>query len=135
LVFSPTKIILQTIIPPGENKPWYTGTVIFNGDVFYYQSDVTDEYVNTVVNNTDSFEDIKWSMGKIEPASNAERSAMAWAFLQNELRGLLGDNIRMEKSPLGYPVILRGEVVLDIPISLSHDGDFVSYSATVYKKE
>jgi hypothetical protein len=128
LVFSPTKIVLQNIIPPGENKPWYIGTVIFNDEVFHYQSQVTDEYVNTVINNNDSFEDVKGGMGKINPINNEERSAMASSFLQDALRSLLGDDIRVEKSEFGYPVILRDGVVLNIAVSLAHDGGFAGYS-------
>jgi hypothetical protein len=101
--------------------------------MFYYQSEVTDEYINTVVNNDDNFEDVKWGAARINPTNNMERSVMAREFLLDELRVLLGNSIQVKNSAGGYPVILRGDTVLDIVVSLAHDGEFAGWSVKAEK--
>lgn len=106
----------------------YKGLVRFRSDVLYYHTKITSEYIEAVVAGDYSFERIKSGVKQIDPANNSERSALAWGFLIEEVKKELGENISLEKSELGYPVLIQNSKVLDIPVSLSHDGNFAAFS-------
>ncbi len=46
----------------------------------------------------------------------------------NKLNSLFTKEIQIEKSSIGFPIILKDSDDLNIPVSLSHDDRFVAYS-------
>jgi len=96
--------------------------------MLYYQSQITAEYIHSVVCGTQDFDHVKSSVKQINPANNTERSALARQFLMDEMKGLLCGNVTIKKSATGFPVIVQDDIELDILASLSHDGNFAAYS-------
>jgi phosphopantetheinyl transferase (holo-ACP synthase) len=125
LVFSPTKICLKDISI--ANDGCY-GTVKFRSELLYYRTEVTGQWIHSVVNAKPGFEQVKSGIKRISPTGNSERSALAKQFLLDEVQAILGGSIAVSKSISGYPVIVQNGKELDIPVSLSHDGDFAAYS-------
>jgi phosphopantetheinyl transferase (holo-ACP synthase) len=149
LVFSPAKIIIQGIDPPyrrtitrfediewesESNKPceeFYKGVIIFGSDIFYYRSKIHDELISTVVSNDEKFENIWWGIKSIDHTAYDNQSKEVRAFILNKLNFILpdgNDNLRIGKSPLGYPVVLKGAKEMNIPVSLAHHDHFIAYS-------
>ena len=157
LVFSPTKIIVRNIDLPGrpagplhsspvakpESVPqWesrnegsceelYKGVVLFDSQSFHFQSKIHPEFIATVVNDTDSFENIWWGIKRIGHSDYESQSVSVRYFVLNKLNIILKDgksDLRIGKNRLGYPVVLKGEEEMNIPVSLAHHDHFVAYS-------
>ncbi len=127
-MFSPTKIVLDDIT--FEYDVAY-GIVLFRDDYLLFRTEITDEWLHSIVlDQPGVFRGIS-NVTRINPANNKERSALAWQYLLEEVKNELGEGVSVKKSEFGYLVIVQGNVELDIPVSLSHDGDFVGYSMCI----
>jgi len=104
---------------------------MFRSEQLYYRTKVTDEWIHSVVNVNENFAQVKSDVKHINPANNTERSVLARQFLLAAVKIVLGGDIAIEKSISGYPVIIQNGNELDIPLSLSHDGDFAAYSMRI----
>jgi phosphopantetheinyl transferase (holo-ACP synthase) len=146
LVFSPTKIIITSIdIPVNQlsspdyneweniscNDEFYTGKVAYGSDNLYFRSKITNEFIVTVVNDSDDFDDVCWGIRSIDDCGYDHQSKAARAFLLTKLNALFPGNLTVEKSAIGYPVIVRDMENMNIPVSLAHDGCLVAYSIRV----
>ena len=115
----------------GSREELYKGVAFFESRSFHFQSKVHPEYIATVVNGTESFENIWWGIKRIGHSDYESQSASVRTFALNRLHFILpGDKngLRIEKNRLGSPVVLRGEEEMDIPVSLAHHDHFVAYS-------
>lgn len=145
LIFSPTKIVVQQIdLSPGaetitfegtqlENKgfddAFYKGVIFFDNRALYFRSKIFTELITTVVAEDDNFDNIFWGVQKIEQTDYAHQSAAVRAFVLSRLKVLIPDNdLTIEKTPVGYPVILQARERLDIAVSLAHHEQFVAYA-------
>ncbi|WP_448699580.1 4'-phosphopantetheinyl transferase superfamily protein [Mucilaginibacter sp. AW1-3] len=143
LIFSPVNIIVQTTAPAEGHlekdhtlfecesktfsREFYTGKVTYAAHTLYFRSIITTDWITTVVNDTESFENVYWGVKTINDVDNESRSTEVRDFLLNKLSKFFG-TLRIEKSPVGYPFIFKHERDLHIPASLAHDGRFVGYS-------
>lgn len=128
LVFSPTKIVLQDIY--SQDGIFY-GIVVFHNDYLFFRTEVTDEWLHSIVLDQPGVLHGISNVKRINPISNNERSVLAWEYLLEEIKKELGEGVSLKKSKSGYPVIIQGDKELDIPVSLSHDGDFAAYSMRI----
>jgi len=144
LVFSPTKICIQNIkIPPvtlmnefrcvqwentGYEEEFYRGKIIYGLHVFYFRSKITENWIATVVNDDENFDNVCWGIQSIDEAGYYHQSKAAQTLLLNKLNTFFSFDLQVKKSPVGYPVILNGLQEMQIPVSLSHDDCFVAYS-------
>lgn len=144
LVFSPTKIRIQDIqIPAGtlvaklENTQWentgydkdfYKGCVIYGSQIHYFRSKITEDWIATIVNDDKDFDNVFWDIQLIDGNSYEYQSKAARILLLNKLNFFFPDDLHIEKSSVGYPVIKKGTQNLHIPVSLAHDDCFVAYS-------
>jgi len=145
LVFSPTKTLVQRIQFSAsslvqefegtgfEGKPVYKGTVSFGSDLLFFRSMISGEFIFSVVNGEDDFENTSWGIRLIDSADPADQSKQVRAFLIARLnKQLPGTNLQISKSPDGVPILLNGVEEIDIPISLAHHDHYVAYSFKVY---
>lgn len=153
LIFAPTKIIiLQIDVPYGrppvkfEGRQWerrdpgscgglYQGSALYDSRIFHFRSKIRAEFISTIVNDTDNFENIWWGIKQIGHPDYAHQSASVRAFVLNKLNFILSGNkhnknedLRIGKSPLGHPVVLKGAEEMNIPVSLAHHDHFIAYS-------
>lgn len=144
LIFSPSKIVIQYItISPDHiaanfqesewkdscpDKTFYGGGILYNMQTLYFRSNLQSEFITTVVNDDANFNNVYWGVQRIEKDDQESQSKAVRTFALNKLNSLLCvDNIRIDK-PTGYPVLLIGNELIDIPVSLAHHGNFVAYS-------
>ena len=144
LVFSPTKIIIQDIkIPPRHliNEPeviqWEntgcdeelcTGKVFYSSHVFYFQSKISKDWIASVVNGDKIFDNVCWGIQSISEEGYHHQSKAVRTFLLRKLNSFFPGDLHVGKTPVGYPVILKGIQNMHIPVSLAHHGHFVAYS-------
>lgn len=144
LVFSPTKILIQDIkIPPrllinepeviqwenmGHDEELYTGKVIYSSHIFYFQSKINKDWIATVVNDDKIFDNVYWGIQSIAEEDYYHQSKAVRTFLLKKLNTFFPGDLHVDKTPVGYPVILKGIQNIHIPVSLSHHGHFVAYS-------
>ncbi len=146
LIFSPTKIIVThaelpaSLIAPsadfefdgsGNKGNFYQGAVKYDSHTLYFRSVISEAWVATVVNDDDKFEDIFWGVKAIDNSSYKVQSQSARAALVNKLSPFFEGDLRIEKSPVGYPIIVNNKEQIILPASLAHDGCFVAYSFTL----
>ncbi|HEY4194821.1 MAG TPA: 4'-phosphopantetheinyl transferase superfamily protein [Mucilaginibacter sp.] len=144
LVFSPTRTVVSQITFPPGNKTIrlegcgfaddnvYTALVAFGKDVLYSCSIIDDEFIFSVVIDGDSFEHTCWGVKLIDSAESEYQSKSVREFLLNKLNTLFpGDDLQIGKSSYGYPVILKDEVEIEMPVSLAHHDRYVAYSFQV----
>jgi phosphopantetheinyl transferase (holo-ACP synthase) len=143
LVFSPTRIIITSIDIPlnqlnsPDDKEWestvcndefYTGKVAYGSNSLHFRSKITSGWIATVVNDSDNFDNVCWGIRSIDDSGYDHQSKAARALLLTKLSTLFPGDLKVEKSIIGYPVILRDMENMNIPVSLAHDGRFVAYS-------
>jgi phosphopantetheinyl transferase (holo-ACP synthase) len=144
LIFSPTNTIVHHIQIPakysiaGSNEcfQWESshddefieGQVVCKSHILYFRSKITDEWINTIVDEDEDFENVCWGVKSIDSTSYDHQSKAARTSLLNKLGPLFPTPLQIEKSPVGYPVILCGSQDIQVPASLAHDGHFVAYS-------
>ncbi|HEX9512891.1 MAG TPA: 4'-phosphopantetheinyl transferase superfamily protein [Puia sp.] len=158
LVFSPIKIGIQCIDPPsgdlvaklpgnqweggqwgdrdgqwesreaGPGNEFYKGIALFESRIFYFRSKIHPEYISTVVNEEENFENIWWGVKSIDRSDYAHQSAVVRAFVLNRLNAVCGDHLQIGKSPVGYPIVLKDAEEMKIPVSFAHHGRYIAYS-------
>lgn len=146
LIFSPSKIIIGYISIPlypvmipfagtqtegtgfGEAIA-YSGTVVFGQHQLYFKTLVYQQFIASVVNNTDNFEQIGWGIKWIADPSAASQSEIVREFLLNRLSSVFaGANLHIVKSEHGYPVIFQADTLIPAPVSLAHHDHWIAYS-------
>jgi len=143
LIFSPINIIIQHIVIPrvssdgpavaewestGEDSDVYCGKVVCGVHTLYFRAKINEAWIATVVNNDECFDDVCWGVKSIVNPGYKYQSLEARLALIYKLSGFLPGDLRIEKSPVGYPVIVNNDEETGVPASLAHDGYFVAYS-------
>jgi phosphopantetheinyl transferase (holo-ACP synthase) len=148
LIFSPAKIIVKDIrIPHLQtedsfiNQVWesdqtredfYNGRVIYGSYQLYFRSKINAEFIASVVNNTSEFENVYWGVSSIEQTDAENQSIQTRKLLLNKLKHVdAGDDLQIQKNTSGCPVLLKNSTPLNIPVSLAHHFQFISYSFVI----
>ena len=128
LVFAPLTIpVLHLHLPSGDG--FYKSMVIYGSEILYSRSIITNRLIVTVVSNDENFDRTWWGFRSIDEARYTDQSASVRTFALSKLAAALSRaDLKIEKSPAGYPVVLDGNGLLDISLSLAHHGHFVAYS-------
>jgi phosphopantetheinyl transferase (holo-ACP synthase) len=144
LVFSPARIsITQLTLPAGnfveqfegrgfDDNSVYKGVINFGDHTLYSRSLISEEFIFSVVNGTDDFGHIRWGIQLIHSSEPDEQSKAVREFLIQTLCPLFpGSVLLVDKSPCGYPIILKDGIEISLPVSLAHHGHYVGYSIAV----
>lgn len=143
LLFTPVKFVVTDLhLPAGYSVPAFNPPVIENtgcDGINAIQSTITfadhtlsacsvlfNEFIHTVANSGDDFENVLLGVKKIDSDHSDVQSAEVRSFLLERVKNVYGDDFRVEKNDSGCPVLLGADV--QIPVSLSHHGRFVGYS-------
>ena len=142
ILFTPVKFVVSKIQMPSDFKllnfegDYLTGigfgglnsigaTIKFGDYILYSNSLIYQEFVATVVNNNEDFGKTHWGIKRIESDDIEIQSVGVRAFLT---KNLPDKNIIISKNLQGIPVMLKDDLELSIPISLSHHEYYVAYS-------
>ncbi len=145
LVFSPTKMVVRQLdspdrasgtidafSPDASGAAFYQAIVHSDPGIFYSRSTVTLPIIFPPSSaRMQRFGSVWSGVAAIDGAGYAGQSASVRVLLLEKLRSLLscdGDELRVEKSPRGCPLVFRGEKEMSIPVSLAHHGRYVAYS-------
>jgi phosphopantetheinyl transferase (holo-ACP synthase) len=134
LIFSPTKIIVDDIEFCGEdfitagNQKRLKGRVSYRKSVLFFMSKIDVEWIVSVVNDNENFENICWEVERIDEEAYSYQSNAAKELLLTKLSPVLTGNLTVEKHPVGYPEIIKNNQKLNIPVSIAHHGFFISYA-------
>lgn len=144
LVFQPVKIEISLITPPsaggtppfegrGFNDPTvYKGMAEFGPHILYSRSIITQEYIFSLVNQVNDFEQVLWGIKQIDSAQPADQSESVRSFAMAMLNSLFaGAKLEISKSAYGYPILLKNSAQIPLPISLAHHDHYVAYSFQV----
>ena len=133
--FAPLKITVGKPLPPRKNVPrplkdeFYKAVVLSGARTLYSRSIIRDGIIASVVSEDEVFEHTRWGFTSIDHSTYADQSASVRTLAIGELSASLSQsNLRIEKNRFGIPVILDGEEVLDIPLSLAHHGHYIAWS-------
>jgi len=141
LVFSPTRTIISQLELPVydaaikfegqgfDDKTVYKGVVTFGDHTLYSRSVIGEEFIFSVVNQEDSFENTCWGIQLIASVTSADQSKAVRIILIDRLKAIFpDDNLQIVKSPHCYPVLFKDGVEVLIPVSLAHHNHYVAYS-------
>jgi phosphopantetheinyl transferase (holo-ACP synthase) len=132
LVFSPTKIIVQQIVPPQNGEELYRGTAIWGSELLYFQSMIRPEFIASVVDDRKDLKNSWWGVGRIDRSDRLSQSASVRSFVLDKLRSIFpGRHLQINKHAGGHPIVCSGPAELGIPVSLAHDGHYIAYSFAV----
>lgn len=144
-LFAPVKISMGSINVSSEmNRPVFTGmgreidadremdysgTVTAAGQTLHFRSKVFQHAIASVVNETGSFEHIRWGIHAIEGSTSTEQSKEVRSFALQQLQQLFpGKTMNIPDSCGSYPVLMDGPKEMAYPLSFAHHGNMVSYS-------
>ena len=141
LVFSPSKINLTELAAPvaGNNSDFegrdfrddtiYKGVFNFSPHTFYSRTIITDDFIFSVVNRTNNFENVMWGIKKIGSTDADDQSKAVRIFALAMLNTLFPDaELEIDKNKHSCPIILKDEIEIPVPISLTHHDHWVGYS-------
>jgi hypothetical protein len=129
LGFSPTKIIVQQIVPPQNGEELYRGTAIWGSELLYFQSMIRPEFIASVVDDQEDLKNSWWGVRRIDHSDRLSQSAEVRSFVLDKLRSIFpGQQLQIDKHAGGHPIVCSGSAQLGIPVSLAHDGHYVAYS-------
>jgi phosphopantetheinyl transferase (holo-ACP synthase) len=145
LVFSPTRIYVQTLEPPSQlltafeakeiegsgfdDQAVYKGWVQFGAHQLYSRSLITHDRIFSAVNGENDFTNTYWGIRSIDSTEPEHQSKAVREFLINKLDGLFPDAaFKIEKSPQGIPLLFNGSIATNIPVSLAHHDRYIAYS-------
>ncbi len=141
LVFSPTRITIDQLALPVDNfvgqlegkgfddDSVYKGVISFGDHMLYSKSVINEEFIFSVVNCTDGFGHTRWGIQLIHSSDPDAQSKAVREFLIKALSPLFPDSdLLVDKSPHGYPIVLKDGVEIALPVSLAHHGHYVGYS-------
>ena len=154
LIFGPTKIVVEIFLPiappavlpdaPSESaaaaarpvppavSSVFQSRVRFRDAFFHTRSHIFPDCISTVVSSTDDFTDVRWGLRRTSDASSVAESAAVRKYFLEELYLLYPDSIwALDKSPAGYPILLRDNQPSEIPVSFAHHGGIVGYAYLV----
>jgi phosphopantetheinyl transferase (holo-ACP synthase) len=144
LVFSPTRIIIAQLALPATNfveqfegrgfdeNSVYKSVISFGDHKLYSRSVISEEFIFSVVNCTEDFGHIRWGIQLIDSSEPDIQSKAVREFLMRALNSMFPESdLLVDKSPHGYPIILKDGVEVALPVSLAHHGHYVAYSIAV----
>jgi len=144
LVFSPTRCIVTELELPADypitdnsitvlqgtgfdHYPVFKSIITVGLETLYSRSVVNSEFIFSVVNRDNVFEDTGWGVKRIDDVSSDNQSTEVRTFLLAKLKSDFSSNdLQIAKNSHGCPVLVNSGV--NIPISLAHHGHWVSYS-------
>ena len=104
-------------------------TVISHEQVFYTRSFIYSDYIHTVANNHPCFDNISWCVRQITQTDYDTQSGEVRLFLLKRLREIFpGTPLRIGKHSSGYPLLLNNDSVMPVPLSFTHDEQFIAWS-------
>ena len=112
----------------GNDEEFYRAKVNFGSDILYSRSKISKDWIATVVNDDERFENVYWGIQATDDTDYYHQSKAARTLLLNKINFFFPGDLTIKKSPVGYPVIMKVTQDMNIPASLAHHGRFVTYS-------
>jgi phosphopantetheinyl transferase (holo-ACP synthase) len=147
LVFSPTKFVVTRLEIPAtkslssiegagfEAEPVYKAIVTIGSETLYSRSLVNDNFIFSVVNLENNFESTCWGVKSINNSNPDLPSIEVRKFLIDKLESFLPlDDLTVTKTLHGCPMLMNGDQLLNIPVSLAHHDRWVAYSFQLQEK-
>jgi len=141
LVFSPSKIKLTELeLPAAEGVSHFEGRDFNKGAVyesvidytphtFYSRTIITDDFIFSVVNHTNSFEKVMWGIKEIDSTDADDQSKAVRTFALAMLNTFFPESeLEIDKNRHSCPIILKDDAEIPVPISLAHHDRWVAYS-------
>lgn len=141
LIFSPSKIKVSELIAATDgslpyfegrdfnNQSVYHGVIDYSPHTFYSRSIISDDFIFSVVNHTDTFEKVMWGVKRIDSTDADDQSKSVRTFALAMLNTLFPNSeLEIEKNNHSCPIILKNEAEIHVPISLAHHDHWVAYS-------
>jgi len=113
LIFSPTKIIIKNITFPDnlklpvqdllvwnnndENNEFFSGEAVYDTINFYFRSAINNDWLTSVVNESEDFKNVYWGIKTIASAGYATQSRESKLLLSQKLSALLPGELKIEK--------------------------------------
>jgi hypothetical protein len=95
----------------------------------YFRTIIDEGYIFSIVNFSDDFTSTHWGVKQIDSSEHARQSSEVREFLLADLHKLLpGNNFTIGKSPHGWPIVIKDDEEMPLPISLAHHDRYVAYS-------
>lgn len=126
LVFAPLKFAVGRLI---YANGFYEGTVSMEGVALYSRSVVKGETIMTIVSEEEDFAHTRWGVHSIDGADYASQTEWVRVFALQSLSAAFPESaLRIVRLPDGPPVLMDGERVVDVPVSLAHHDRYVAWS-------
>ena len=105
------------------------GTVNYGTHRLHFRSVVKKEFIMSVVNGNENFDNIFWGIKSIEKSDPEHQSKAVRELVMNRFKSSYRtNNIAINKNKHGFPVIAERNKEIPIPVSLSHHYHLVAYS-------
>lgn len=145
LVFSPVSIVLTQLIGPIRSPGHFAGEladtgftdsecfcsqVTLNSQLFHARSIIYgDEVLATIAGEAPDWSRTNWGLRKIAGTGAASQSFAVREFLLEGLSPLYpGKELSIVKNNSGCPFLFIDGEIVDLPLSLSHHGEYVGYA-------
>ncbi|MES2810418.1 MAG: 4'-phosphopantetheinyl transferase superfamily protein [Bacteroidota bacterium] len=137
LMFSPSKIIVEQLTLSDQKQSnnlqcdlpietCFTGVVIQNDTSIYFRSVINADFAATTIDSGKVY----WGIKSIAKSDYKTQSDAVRLLALKALGDIVtSDDLWIDKHPAGgYPILMHGHHVVDIPLSFAHHGNFISYS-------
>jgi phosphopantetheine--protein transferase-like protein len=104
----------------------------YQAKTYYLLSLICPQFIATVASEHFNFSKIHWGIKYIDETNYESQSATVRKFMLRRLNELFPQELdfKIDKDPVGYPIILKGQNETAIKASMAHHGHYVSYAFT-----
>ncbi|HVW96864.1 MAG TPA: 4'-phosphopantetheinyl transferase superfamily protein [Mucilaginibacter sp.] len=146
LLFTPVRFeVKQLIIPAFSSPPAFgigqtegeactgghqvKGIVSFGAYTLYSCSFISKELINTIADTEPLFDKVFWGVKYISHTDAENQSAEVRTFIMQRLNKVFNSScLEIIKNHQGCPILLDNKLTSEVPVSLSHHGNFIGYS-------
>lgn len=96
---------------------------------FYSRSVINSRFIFTLVQTDKTFNGIFWGIKYVDDTCYDYQSRQVRDFVVKRFQKIYSnETLKIEKDPIGFPILFKNSSLTAIPISFSHHYHFVSYS-------
>ena len=128
-IYSESQEFLNSENSGSNNISEFKYQITYLSNTYYLRSLISDGFIATVASGSEDFPKIRWGIKHIEQSDYNTQSQTVRNLTIERLEQIYPNNkISINKSAVGYPLILSDCVELNIPLSFAHHGHYISYA-------
>ncbi len=113
-----------------DNISEYNYQINYQSDTYYLRSLISNTFIASIASDSPDSSKIHWGIKYIDQPDYQSQSTSVREFTLKIINEIFPGEVTfsIDKSPVGYPIILKGQVETTIKASFAHHVNYVAYA-------